>query len=555
METRTDYQRDVDRIFYSRAWERLGGVTQVVSPSPTSLLLHNRMTHSQKVGQVARTVGFKFQREVFEKLTRSTGIRVDPTVTFAAGLAHDLGHPPYGHAGERALDEWARAKGLEGFEGNAQSFRILVRLEQRYPGHPGMNLTRAVTHAALKYPWPRAPLRLADDGTVADEDRRQWQKFGWYQADQAQAMWVLHPGEESGPYQLRVPRWQPTVPDPSLTRVLEAQVMDVADDITYAMHDLVDFVQVGTVDVGLLQRLANEALSGAGAELREYEDAPKSTREQRRRAARIPGVFAGIALRLGNKYGRTEDDAVPGESNHFDWDTWLKAVRVIAHGSGGQRNPEDVLTGAPSWVANSSDDERWNPYPRQWRESTMRQWTSTHLGYFAGMLSLDITPTPRITMEPLAWHFMQTLKEIHRAVVLQRSDLSAVQYTQRKMLHQLCDALLRLYLDQPERAPERLQWLVEMAYDADVPDAKIADMERGRLQHKNSAGDVVDMGWRELPESVTRDWADESDLRVCRGVVDFVSELTDNQAGALNALLAGGVPPSMDDAVLKILTS
>jgi dGTPase len=151
------FRVDRDRIVSSPFFARLGGVTQVISPGGGGLLVHNRLTHSLKVAQVGRAIAERLLRDerygdVLEKLGGC-----DPDVVEAAALAHDLGHPPFGHLGERVLDRLARQRlGLpDGFEGNAQSYRIVTSTEIRGQATLGLNLTAATRAAILKYPWTR----------------------------------------------------------------------------------------------------------------------------------------------------------------------------------------------------------------------------------------------------------------------------------------------------------------------------------------------------------------------------------------------------------------
>src|SRR5688500_12236926 len=155
--TANPFRADRDRIVSSPFFARLNGVTQVVSPGGSGLLVHNRLTHSLKVAQVARAIAERLtadeaHRDLLEKLGGC-----DPDVVEAAALAHDLGHPPFGHLGERVLDRLARQRlGLtDGFEGNAQSYRIVTSTEIRGQATIGLNLTNAVRAAILKYPWTR----------------------------------------------------------------------------------------------------------------------------------------------------------------------------------------------------------------------------------------------------------------------------------------------------------------------------------------------------------------------------------------------------------------
>lgn len=220
--TRSEAQRDRDRILYSSALLRLGNVTQVVSPE-VGHIFHSRLTHSLKVSQVAKRLAERL-------LTlRHTGVAamavgaLDPDAVEACALAHDLGHPPFGHLAEQELD--TKAETFGGFEGNAQSFRILTRLAVRGVPDPGLNLTRQTLNGVQKYPW----LRHLDDPDKAS-------KWGAYDADREDFAWVR---EHCGG---------------SDAACLEARIMDWADDLTYAVHDMDDFYRAGLIPLDSLCR-------------------------------------------------------------------------------------------------------------------------------------------------------------------------------------------------------------------------------------------------------------------------------------------------------------
>ena len=217
---RKSFQIDRDRILYSSAFRRLAQVTQVVT-AQEGHVFHNRLTHSLKVGQVARRIAerlLELQPEIVDPIGG-----IDPDVVEAAALSHDLGHPPFGHTAEEELDKCAVKHGLkDGFEGNAQSFRILTKLAIHRIDYYGLNLTRATLNAVLKYPWLRSE----------DRNSRKWRKYSVYHLDREAFNFVKKPGDE--------------------TQTIEASIMDYADDITYSVHDLEDFYLAGLIPLELL---------------------------------------------------------------------------------------------------------------------------------------------------------------------------------------------------------------------------------------------------------------------------------------------------------------
>jgi dGTPase len=228
---RSPAQIDRDRIQYSTAFARLAEVTQVVA-AERGHVFHNRLTHSIKVGQLARRIAEKLLREQPQEAAALGGL--DPDVAEAAGLAHDLGHPPFGHVAEETLHRLVRDKGRlsDGFEGNAQSFRIVAKLavSDAMPATgaktiEGLNLTRATLNGILKYPW------------LHNKNSKKKNKWGAYQSERELFAWV---------------RAQPFA---GLAKSIEAELMDWADDITFAIHDLVDFFCAGQIP---LERLGDE---------------------------------------------------------------------------------------------------------------------------------------------------------------------------------------------------------------------------------------------------------------------------------------------------------
>ena len=236
---RSAFQRDRDRVLYSPEFRRLSGVTQVASAGEGDVF-HNRLTHSLKVAQVGCRLAERLQKDCTSEELRAWG-GLDPDVVETAGLAHDLGHPPFGHDGEEEICKSVEANNDEnGFEGNAQSFRIVTRLaahtdnfSDRADGldpddEAGLNLTRATLDAILKYPG-----RRAESGKLPA-------KWGAYDTDRARLRWVRN-GRTDG------------------LRSLEAELMDWADDVTYAVHDLEDFYRAGLIPIHRLLHEAEQA--------------------------------------------------------------------------------------------------------------------------------------------------------------------------------------------------------------------------------------------------------------------------------------------------------
>ena len=301
---RGDFARDRARVLHSSALRRLGAKTQVVGPGDDDFA-RTRLTHSLEVAQVGREL--------------ADALGCDPDVVDAACLAHDLGHPPFGHHGEAVLAGLSEAVG--GFEGNAQTLRLLTRIEPKVvddAGAPaGLNLTRAALDAATKYPW-----------LAGADPRGATGKFGAY-ADDAPALAWLRAGA------------------PDRRRCVEAQVMDLADDIAYSVHDVEDAVVARRLDLGDLAGADHRAALAAAVRAHlpdaaddEVGEALAALSAQRGWTTGFDGSRAALAglknltSQLIGRFAAAATDATraaagPGRLTRFDADLVLPRTTLV----------------------------------------------------------------------------------------------------------------------------------------------------------------------------------------------------------------------------------
>jgi dGTPase len=359
---RSEYERDVDRVTYSHYFRRLGEVTQVSSAHGRALR-HNRMTHSLKVAQVGRRLA---QYLLHDKDKNAQGIKaaggLDHNVVTAAGYLHDFGHPPFGHIGETELnliaDEW---KLPDGFEGNAQTLRIVLSLANHMHTNDsgqsevayGLDLTRAVLAACVKYPWARGgnPNKL--------------DKWGYY-------------APEAEIYEEFI---KPLLPN-GKGITLEASIMDWADDITYAVHDLQDFYLDGVIPLHHLRHIERSPGNFEAVYSREFND-----------------FWSYVAQKLGS----TNDQSITDARHEFE----RYAYRFPAAHYGGSREEAARIGLLASQIITDAS------------------------------IATEVTKDGRLYVKPAMRFVVEALKEITWYYVIDNPDLVAVQLGQRSQIRQM----------------------------------------------------------------------------------------------------------------------
>lgn len=417
-----EFRIDIERIRFSPYFSRLSSVTQVIPQAGSGTLVHNRLTHSLKVSAVARSIAIRLRNadESTRRLVDHLG-GCDPVVAQAAAAAHDLGHPPFGHLGELELDRVAR--GIlnlpDGFEGNAQTFRILTALDSCDATARGMNLTRAVRAAVLKYPWtrnewralaPMAPEMLPRG--VGTDPAAGALKSSAYDVDAHEMADVLSVFPNIGQHQ----------------QTLESSVMDIADDIAYAVHDLDDFYRAGVLQY-----------TSVSAELRAWLEHSAS---------------------LGQLKQAELDARRPGHALEQTWrralakDPWIADAQAFRDSV--ERVGHDLVDGllAVPYDGGLEADRAVTAFTRRWIE---RLQTS---------VTVEQTPTVRsghVRLGDEAWHDVIVLKFVHSRFVLERPDLAVYQRGQTRIIRSLAEGF-HGWLNDPDdagRAPRRLLDSVE----------------------------------------------------------------------------------------------
>ncbi|MEV8218380.1 dGTP triphosphohydrolase [Microbacterium sp. NPDC077391] len=440
------FRVDVERIRFSPYYSRLSAVTQVISQAGAGLAVHNRLTHSIKVAAVARAIATHLSTRTDEanRIVAELG-GAHPVVVQAAAAAHDLGHPPFGHLGEQTLDRLARSRfGLaEGFEGNAQTYRILTRLDEHDRPGVGLNLTAAVRAAVLKYPWLRGE---------GGPRRGGGSKFSFYAIDEPDARQALsaYPAIAAG---------QQTV---------ECSIMDLSDDIAYSLHDLDDFYRAGLLNPATLS-----------AEFRSW----------RRNLAQ---------LRAAEYSTLASDTRTPGHSLELLWrrmqvkDSWIADPDAFSEAVA--KVSSEVIDGL---VAEPFDGSLAS-------ERALARFTTAWIARLQSSIEVHRHPDIRsghVSLNRQAWHEVTVLKFLHERFILERPDLAVYQRGQASVLERLVDGFTA-WLDDPRdarRAPRRLIDLVDLATDdhrrlgrsgADGPGVEMLGRGRGIIDYVASLTDA-----------------------------------------------------------------
>ncbi|OOP60481.1 hypothetical protein BMF89_16560 [Arthrobacter sp. SRS-W-1-2016] len=495
-------ERDADRILYSTAFRRLDGITQVAAAGEVALF-HNRLTHSLKVGQVGRKIAasINYQARLDHKVRRAcfqySGLpfnekaeeAIDPWILEAAGMAHDLGHPPFGHIAEAVLqkvlgktpNDHETLKVPEGFslndsfEGNAQSFRIVTRLAfgrlslNQQNKAEGLNLTRATLSAILKYPWLCNQRPNGVDALKL--------KWGAYDSEAAILSWSQQ--GVSHEQRLRpdgLPEW----------RSITAQAMDWADDITYAVHDVEDFCRAKLIPAEILSK--SDPNSALVAGFWDYC------------AHHLRGNTL-IAEKLGLDKSSTDQRL-------------LKIFNEVR-----RRLPE---------ASQATRSER----------ESFRRWSSERIDAFTdpgpdGIFLNSKTGFLDVALESLVE--VEILKKLTWYFVINRPALGSAQRGQAKIIRELF-VWLSEWSQGEYQGP---QW--------DSPSVARTEYNLNGLPPRLI--DYLDVTYWQTPPDGGYKTASE---RIARAVVDYIASLTERQAVELHSRLAGVTTASMLDSWFQV---
>jgi dGTPase len=417
----SQFRLDLERIRFSPYFSRLSAVTQVIAQPQAGPLIHNRLTHSIKVTAVARAIAVTLTDAASPAHALAAEHGCDAVVVQAAASAHDFGHPPFGHLRERVLDRLARETlGLaDGFEGNAQTYRIISALDVTENAPHGLNLTAAVRAAVAKYPWTRfVDVRGVGPGALPRGMRRvdggvDVVKFSAYDLD-------------------AVDLTEARTGLPEFEQSLECSVMDIADDVAYSIHDVDDFYRAGLLSQGAVAR-----------EFRGWVDGSRELRRIDDEALLLRSAPPGAALEgLRRKFLRNDAWVA-------DDDAFAEAVDIVA---------DDLVDGLLAIPFDGSIAS----------ERALSSFTNRWISHLQG----SVVPAPAgeartglVTLDRLAWHEVEVLKFVHRHFILERADIVMYQRGLSRALTRAVKGLSAWITDDYDghRVPQRLKELVEIA--------------------------------------------------------------------------------------------
>ena len=299
---RTEYEIDKARIIHSEAFRRLQSKTQVLQVSESDFH-RNRLTHSVEVAQIGRGIS-RFIEYKYPDVLAANQLSLDHDLIEAICLAHDIGHPPFGHGGEIALNFMMRDHG--GFEGNAQTLRILSRLE-KYSEEHGMNLTRRTLLGILKYPCAFSMLWNATKerhipSQFHELDQNIWKTAKCYYDEEEDIVdWILDEFTQQDQKSFKECGIQSEENHRSKYKSFDCSVMELADDIAYAVHDFEDGFELGLFNEHLIDELIertfkNKKFKWYLTKRRQYNDADILKMKKLSSLKKLVSVWIGFLI-------------------------------------------------------------------------------------------------------------------------------------------------------------------------------------------------------------------------------------------------------------------
>lgn len=498
----------MDRVLYSPEFRRLSGVTQVVPPQ-LDYQFHDRLSHSVKVAQVASSLARKLLHDgqqadstLPKDIRRNLLQWVDPDYCYVAALVHDIGHPPFGHAGEQAIQQYCRTAAIiyadekikrtipendtndstleriqkRSFEGNAQSMRVVTKLSFRTDEESpdqGLNLTLRSLAAIAKYPWLK--------GEHPESHEKLEQKWSFYQEESDILKSLVGNGADgyvlpiaSDGHVLYVYRW------------VEAEIMDWADDISYAVHDLEDFFRTGLIPLDRIRSV----LHGRHADWK------------------------------GTKFDSTDDDVLR-TSLLLARDKLYRVARDILQDPSGS-NVDSVVVKAFNQIRKFADEGMpWSPFSGLKQSHVrLRQFSSRLITYFSNAASLQYMPNVQrvqLSINPEAVLVAEFFKSLNKSFVIDSAMLAAAQYGQNGDIKILCDSLFDMATNWFISAPD------QQGYANSRLPPRLRDNISIMISTENPPND----------DSIKRNQI------IMISVIDYVCSLSDYQASRLTAQLAG----------------